>query len=117
MIETYHSLLTPEIAEESNNHLETILRTRGLVFGGRPLCTVLRPRLMTVDEYSSLQARIVPLLRAFHRIHDRAMADPAFRRHFGLLDWEETLLGADPGYSRPTPTSRLDFFAVPGSKS
>lgn len=117
MVETYHSLLTPEIAEASNNHLETILRKRGLVFGGRPLCTVLRPRLMSAEDYTSLQARIVPLLGAFHRIHDRAMADPAFRRHFGLLDWEERLLAADPGYSRATPTSRLDFFAVPGSKS
>jgi hypothetical protein len=45
------------------------------------------------------------------------MSDPAFRKQFGLVDWEETMLAADPGYSRPTPTSRLDFFAVPGSKS
>ena len=117
MIESYHALLTPELAEASHEHLETVLRSRGLVFGGRPLCTVLRPRLMTVDGYASLQARIVPLLRAFQRIHDRAMIDPPFRRHFGLLDWEETLLEADPGYTRATPTSRLDFFAVPGSKS
>jgi hypothetical protein len=116
-METYHSLLTPEIAEASNHHLETTLRKQGLVFGGRPLCTVLRPRLMSADAYESLQARIRPLLRAFRRIHDRAMADRAFRGQFGLTDWEETLLAADPGYSRPTPTSRLDFFAVPGSKS
>ncbi|HEX6944139.1 MAG TPA: hypothetical protein VF128_14525, partial [Gemmatimonadaceae bacterium] len=87
MIDAYHQLLTPEVAEASHEHLETVLRNRGLVFGGRPLCTVLRPRLMTVEEYASLQARIVPLLRAFHRIHDRAMVDPAFRRTFGLLDW------------------------------
>ena len=59
MIESYHALLTPELAEASHEHLETVLRSRGLVFGGRPLCTVLRPRLMTADEYASLQARIV----------------------------------------------------------
>jgi hypothetical protein len=117
MIDAYHALLTPDVAEASDAHLDGALRKRGLVFGGRPLCTVLRPRLMSSEEYASLQSRIAPLLRAFHRIHDRAMADPSFRRHFGLLDWEETLLAADPGYSRPTPTSRLDFFAVPGSKS
>src|SRR5688572_19598250 len=101
MIDSYHSLLTPEIAESSHAHLEGVLRKRGLVFGGRPLCTVLRPRLMTVDEYSSLQARLMLLLRAFRRIHDRAMTDAAFRAQFGLADWEETLLTADPGYSRP----------------
>jgi hypothetical protein len=72
---------------------------------------------MAHEEYAELQRRIMPLLRAFRRIHDRAIQDPVFRRQFGLVDWEETLLAADPGYSRPTPTSRLDFFAVPGSKS
>jgi hypothetical protein len=117
MIEAYHSVLTPEIAEASHAHLDRVLRNRGLVFGGRPLCTVLRPRFMTAEEYGSLQSRIIPLLRAFQRIHDRAMVDAAFRAQFGLADWEETLLAADPGYSRPTPTSRLDFFAVPGSGS
>ena len=117
MIEAYHALLTPEIAEASHGHLEGVLRKRGLVFGGRPLCTVLRPRLMSAEEYTSLQSKIMPLLRAFRRIHDRAMVDAAFRAQFHLTDWEETLLAADPGFSRPTPTSRLDFFAVPGSQS
>ena len=117
MLEAYHALLTPEIAEASHAHLDHVLRNRGLVFGGRPLCTVLRPRLMRHVEYASLQSRIMPLLRAFRRIHDRAMQDPAFRQQFGLMDWEETLLADNPGYSRPTPTSRLDFFAVPGAKS
>ena len=117
MIDAYHALLTPDLAEASHAHLDNVLRKRGLVFGGRPLCTVLRPRLMTVDEYSSLQARLMPLLRAFRRIHDRAMTDAVFRAQFGLADWEGTLLSADPGYSRPTPTSRLDFFAAPESKS
>jgi len=117
MLQAYHELLTPDIAEASHEHLEGVLRRRGLVFGGRPLCTVLRPRLMAPEEYATLQRRLMPLLRAFRRIHDRAMTDDAFRRQFGLTDWEETLLSADPGYSRPTPTSRLDFFAVPGSQS
>jgi len=117
MIDAYHGLLTPDVAEASHAHLDNVLRKRGLVFGGRPLCTVLRPRLMTAEDYISLQSKIVPLLRAFGRIHDRAMADAAFRGQFHLADWEETLLAADPGYSRPTPTSRLDFFVVPGSQS
>lgn len=117
VVDAYHALLTTEVADASNAHLEGVLRKRGLVFGGRPLCTVLRPRLMTAGEYASLQQRIMPLLRAFRRIHDRAIADATFRAHFGLVDWEETLLAYDPGYSRPTPTSRLDFFAVPGSSS
>lgn len=117
MIEAYHSLLTPEIAEASHEHLEATLPRKGLVFGGRPLCTVLRPRFMAVDEYASLQRRIVPLLSAFAKVHERAMTDAAFRSQFGLRDWEESLLAADPGFARPSPTSRLDFFLSPAGKS
>lgn len=103
------------MAEASHAHLESVLGRRGLVFGGRPLCTVLRPRFLPVEEYGDLQRRIVPLLRAFRRAHERAMADRAFRAHFGLLDWEEALLADDPGYAAYSPTSRLDFFSAPGS--
>jgi len=117
MVESYHALLTPEIAESSHEHLERMLTKRGLVFGDRPLCTVLRPRLMSVDEYTRLQRRILPLMSAFRRVHERAMSDALFRGQFGLLDWEEMLLADDPGYSRASPTSRLDFFLSPGSNS
>lgn len=116
-LDAWHALLTPEVAEASHEHLEGTLRQKGLVFGGRPLCTVLRPRLMTAESYADLQSQIRPLMRAFRRIHDRAVADSGFRRQFRLTDWEETLFAADPGYSIPSPTSRLDFFAVPGSRS
>lgn len=117
MIEHYHALLTPEVAEASHDHLDGLLRKKGLVFGGRPLCTVLRPRLMTAEAYGALQAQVMPLMRAFRRIHDRATGDDEFRRQFRLTDWEETLFAADPGYARPSPTSRLDFFLAPGSDS
>jgi hypothetical protein len=117
MAARYHDLLTTELAEESHAILERGLRRRGLVFGDRALCTVLRPRLLDVASYRSLQRRIRPLLRAFHRVHDRAMSDPEFRGEFGLSDWEETLIADAPPYPRPTPTSRLDFFFAPGSGS
>jgi hypothetical protein len=113
----YHDLITPDLAEASHEHLERALRRRGLVFGGRPLCTVLRPRFLTMEAYGGLQRRLMPLLRAFTRAHDRAMGDPAFRAQFGLLDWEEVLLADDPGFPGFSPTSRLDFFHAPGSES
>lgn len=114
-ISAWHDLLTDEVAEDTHRHVESELERRGLVFDGRPLCTVLRPRLTTPGELAGLQRRIRPLLRAFARAHERARADAAFRAQFGLLDWEETLLASDPGYASPTPTSRLDFFYVPES--
>lgn len=115
LIDRYHERLTPEVAEETHVHIESALVRRGLVFGGRALCTVLRPRLTTPAELAGMQRRVRPLLRAFTRAYDRALADASFRHQFGLLDWEERLLGDEPANRNPSPTSRLDFFHDPAS--
>ena len=115
LIDRYHEVLTPDVAEETHVHIESVLQRRGLTFGGRALCTVLRPRLTTPRELASLQGRIVPLMRAFKAAYARAIVDDAFRGQFGLLDWEETLLGDTPRYEWQSPTSRLDFFYVPNT--
>lgn len=115
LIDRWHDLLTPDVAEETHAYLESQLEARELVFGGRALCTVLRPRLTTPDEVASLQRRIRPLMRAFGKAFARAMRDKPFRDQFGLLDWEESLLATPLRYRHPSPTSRLDFFYVPQS--
>ncbi|MBI1802636.1 MAG: hypothetical protein HYR71_13505, partial [Chloroflexi bacterium] len=51
-IDTYHSLLAPdrigdETARASQFQLTQQQQRRGLFFGTRPLCTVLRPRFLT----------------------------------------------------------------------
>jgi hypothetical protein len=111
-IELYHALLTEELAEESQAQLEDQLRRRGLYFGERPLCSVLRPRFLAAGQYRFLQRRCVPLLSAFRRAYEAAMADPAFRSQFRLTDWEESLIGVDPGFAEPSPLARLDAFFV-----
>jgi uncharacterized circularly permuted ATP-grasp superfamily protein len=109
-IEDYHALLSDEVGLESQEQLDDQLRRRGLFFGERPLCTVLRPRFLTGAQYAFLQQRVGALLPAFERAYDRALADAVFRRQFRLLDWEETLLAHHPGFREPSPVSRLDAF-------
>jgi uncharacterized circularly permuted ATP-grasp superfamily protein len=109
-ITDYHALLTDEIGQETEHQLTEQLRRRGLFFGERPLCTVLRPRFLTAAQYSFLQREVGQLLPAFDRIYDRALADAGFRAQFRMLDWEETLLGQHPGFRDPSPVSRLDAF-------
>lgn len=111
----YHDLLTSDLADSSHSQLEHAQRRRGLVFGDRALCTVLRPRFMRVAEYRELQSRVGPLLRAFGLVYERAVRDGAFRAEFGLSDWEEQLVATDPGYMNPSPTSRLDCFSSAAS--
>jgi hypothetical protein len=112
-IGTYHNLLTNDLAAESQGILDRQLVQRNLYFGQRPLCSVLRPRFLTHDQYRHVQARVRLLLRAFTKAYHAAVAEPAIRAQFGLLDWEEALVQHDPGFHDPSPTSRLDAFFVP----
>jgi hypothetical protein len=111
-IRTYHDLLTDDLASASQGLLDDLQGRRHLLFGDRPLCTVLRPRFLTPRQYHFLQGRVGVLLKAFHRCHQAALADAAFRRQFRLTEQEEALLGHDPGFRCPMPTARLDAFFV-----
>jgi hypothetical protein len=112
----YHDALTPAVAADTAGQLDQQLRSRNLVFGGRALCTVLRPRLMPIDELRDMQRQIAPLMRAFRKAYERARLDAEFRVQFRLEDWEELLFLEDQGLDEPSPTSRLDFFSsAPGA--
>jgi uncharacterized circularly permuted ATP-grasp superfamily protein len=112
-IQRYHDLLaSADLAEASHAMLEDQLRRRHMVFGDRPLCTVLRPRFFTPEGLRDLNRRIRPLMTAFSKAHEAAMSDPAFRAQFRLADWEEPLVLADPGYRSPSPHGRLDCFVL-----
>ena len=111
-IQSYHDLLTDELTAASQAQLDDQQRRRGLFFGQRPLCTVLRPRFMTPEQYRFLQSRTRVLLRAFDKAYRRAIEDADFRAQFGLLGWEEELVRHDPGFRNPSPTSRVDTFFV-----
>jgi uncharacterized circularly permuted ATP-grasp superfamily protein len=116
-VAAYHDLLSDDMAADSQAVLDDQLRRRGLFFGDRPLCTVLRPRFLSPAQFATLRLSGAALLRAFARAHRAAMADAEFRAQFGLLDWEESLLGDDPGFPDPSPTSRLDaFFTADGMR-
>lgn len=113
-IESYHDLLTEELANESQSKLDDQQRRRGVFFGERLLCSVLRPRFMTPEQYHFLQSRVRLLLHAFNKIYHSAIEDETFRKQFGLLDWEEQLVLHYPGFRDPSPTSRVDTFFVTG---
>lgn len=109
---TYHDLLTDQVAEDSQAQLDEQQQQRGLYFGTRPLCTVLRPRFLTLDQYTYLRKRIRPLLGAFEKISVAALNDVHFRAQFGLFEWEEELVHVDAGFATHAPLSRLDAFFI-----
>lgn len=116
VIGRYQDLLDEQLAADSHARLVELQRRQGLTFGGQPLCSVLRPRFLTLDQYRFVQRRVELLLRAFRKAHEAALADPFFRRQFRLSDMEEALLAWDPRFDCPMPTGRLDAF-LPGEGS
>src|SRR5581483_12057440 len=106
-IEDYHELLTSDLANESQDQLDDQLRARGLFFGDRPLCSVLRPRFLSPSQYRFMQQRAAVVLRAFRKAHRAALADDRVLDQFRLTDWERELAHVDPGFRDASPVSRL----------
>lgn len=113
----YNSLLTTELAQESQAQMDGMLLREGLFFGDRPLSNVLRPRFMTREQYRTIQKAIRPLMTAFVKIHYAALENETFREQFGLLEWEKELAILNPGYKAPSPSSRLDTFFDPDTNA
>ncbi len=112
-IHAYHDLLSDDLARDSQEQLDQQIRGRRLFFGDRPLCTVLRPRFLSPDQYRFLQTRTQAIVRVMGKAYRTALADEAFRQQFGLEAWEETLVHLDPGFRDPSPTGRMDTFFEP----
>ncbi|MCS7056775.1 MAG: hypothetical protein NZM18_11455 [Thermoflexales bacterium] len=112
-IALYHDLLDDETAQASGALLEEGQQRHGLFFGTRPLCTVLRPRFLTHEQYRFLRRAIGALMPAFAKLHAIALQDAAFRAQFRLADWEERLVTMPPPYRASSPTARMDTFFVP----
>jgi hypothetical protein len=110
----YHDLLTDSVAAASQAELDRQTALHQLYFGTRPVCSVLRPRFLSPDQYRFLQQRVQVLMPAFQKAYHAAMADAEIRAQFGLRPEEEQLLAADPGFADPSPTARLDSFFVSG---
>ena len=114
-IARYHDTLQHRgIAQASAEVLERQLRYDGLFFGERALCSVLRPRFLSLGQYKQLARACALVGSAFEKVRVAAMADSTLRTQFWLTAWEEQLIHADPGFDVASPTSRLDAFFAEG---
>ena len=114
-IDQYHALLTDDLAGETQRQLDEQLKLRGLFFGDRALCTVLRPRFLSTQQYRFLQKRGAVVLRAFRTAHQAALLDEKLLAQFRLMEWEHQLVHVDTGFRDASPVSRLDAFFVADS--
>ncbi|RRR69689.1 MAG: hypothetical protein EI684_14980 [Candidatus Viridilinea halotolerans] len=119
-IDAYHALLTPDVATASWLRLAEELRVRQLYFGARPLATVLRPRLITAQQYAHLQHAVGLVATAARSVVAPALEPgplgEAIRAVLMLTPQEQALIALHPGYADHSAHSRMDtFFTVDGS--
>ena len=112
-VDHYHSLLNDQVAADTQAALDDLLRSKRLTFGGRALCTVLRPHFYTPDQFQYLKQETEIVLKAVSKAHTAAMADAKLREQFFLRPWEEEMIQLHPAEQTPWSTSRLDsFFSI-----
>ncbi len=113
-IDFYHELCTTgTLAQDAWGVLLPGLSARGLVFGDRPLTTVLRPLLHTGMDWHYLRWRSTVILGVFRKMAEALRDDPALRTQVYLTPEEEELIRIPAGFDTILPTARLDsFFTV-----
>jgi hypothetical protein len=110
-IRHYHDLCSQdELARRSWEMMVPEMAARDLVFGTRPLCTVVRPNFHTGLSWSYLSARTALTLSVFRKLSEACLADATLRRQLFLTPEEETLVALPTGYATNIPTARLDSF-------
>jgi hypothetical protein len=109
-IEYYHSLFDDDVARENDAALNAALQREGLFFGTRPICIVLRPRLLGAEHYAQLQDVCGQVAVTARQVIKFMLADRAARELMAFTPGEEALLAFDAGYAEPSASSRLDSF-------
>ena len=108
-VSRYHKLLaTPEHRE--NGWLESLqeqMSARHLAPGGRPVCPVLRPHLITRRQYTSLVKASQTLYSAISRLNGLLQENAAMLSRMELFPAEKMLAGVDPGYAQLAVTTML----------
>jgi hypothetical protein len=84
------------------------MNTSDLAPGGRPVCPVLRPHLVTRRQYDTLAKVSETLYSALDRVHRLALENPALLARLELLPAEKMLAQAEPGYANLTAASTME---------
>ena len=116
-INYYHSLLDDATAHDTHQLLMAMQEDRGLKFGANPLANVLRPHLISIDQYWSLRTGSSLVATAAQKLAEAMLRDKALRAAVALTPAEERLIAIDPGYPDASAHSRMDTFISPDGQT
>jgi hypothetical protein len=107
----YHELLQNKDLEASSKELlDKGLQAGKLNFGGRRLSPYLRPHFVTESDWIRVKAVCETIFSALQKVKDAAVDNDSMLDELGITEIERELVKIDPGYTRVSPTSRLDSF-------
>ncbi len=109
-INHYHSLLAGSRSDDAIEKLLAGVARHKLSFGARPICNVLRPMLVTAEQYQYIKRDSTLVLSAIEKLGCALMADEKMRAELDLSPEEEQIVSIDPGYPSPDASGRLDAF-------
>ena len=83
-INYYHDLLADGLAADTQSEFFGKLKERGLYFGERPVCVVLRPHFYFEEQWRTMQKGMLALHDAFQRTYEACMASAELRAQLHL---------------------------------
>ncbi len=111
---SYHHLLQSDrdLARSTHEAMLRAHRERDIIFQGRLICNVLRPRFISDDRVNEL-SRVSSILAAiFERAGDFLLSSDSMLDLVFASEEERRIWEIDPGFPGFTHTSRLDAFMV-----
>ena len=109
-IKHYFSLLNGTLAEEAQSRLTMATERYQLKFGSRPICTVLRPFLISSSQYDRVMRESALVVSAIRKLGKKVLESSELRSQLDLSEAENELIAIDPGYTTPDASGRLDAF-------
>lgn len=100
----------PDGAQSTVRAIHAYQLRRGLVVGGRPLCTVARPRFLARSRAERLGRCAGTLSALFERAGSHLLSSSRLLDRMGATELERSLWEVNPGYEGFAVTSRLDSF-------
>ncbi len=109
-INYYHDLLAGGHLESTRQSLAEATERESLSFGGRAICTVLRPYFITAEQYEYVRRVSTFVMIAIAALGRRLMTDSRLRSELDLDAKEEEIIQIETGYGSADVSARLDGF-------
>jgi hypothetical protein len=90
--------------------LDEATKRHRLSFGGRAVCSVLRPYFITAEQYEYVRRASALVMMALSALGRRLVGDAKLRSELDLGPSEEEIIQIESGYGSPDVSARLDGF-------